>query len=336
MFFDFFSFVMPQNKNWAFHVTPHLSKIKESGAIVPRNLLDYKQETLGGFHDSSFSAYNNIENACNTVLFLNLIRILTQDEMSLDEINFIVEKSTGKQIGSVFMDNYLDGRYTPSEFALQICFNYGCKNPIVLTKSLDVDPKDLGIIAFPIRQKYLFLESWSHQSEKNMPFLENEGFRKVTDTEYSRFDTGVFGHSDIYNVIANSNNCFNPLDVYFNSQNQDGVKLAAKYISASSSFYSDPIKKIEERTGKRFIDNKMYIDGFNIDLNPRHFRKSNSYLYNPSEHEYRFFSPEQLHSDIEIITLSDVLYMASERIGDPAYPLFWPYEEPDLSEIISI
>jgi len=333
----------------AFHITPDLSAISESGAISPRSQRQSSNETLGfgGVHPHSISLYTDIEAACNALLYLyrfwqfytNRIDIdfmrahismsdadwgyLSEKYINTDTHSLSQPKMRFRVIRKLFveiiygMPKYLDGQRLTQTNA---------QDPIVLSEdwlSRVHSETDFALIQFDSPCKYIFLDKipYTAQTSTFPAFRENTNWQELTDTFCG--DVGYFcgdslPHSAFYKY----------LNLKYQQQQTDFdfkelIEMLDSDIPSSGTnwlyaFCFGYVNKIPVSMRTPIF---KYKD-ITLDFRPQKLLFSDIGEYNAGEQELRVFRPIPTEEFTNIFSISQILEIATERNGG-IEPLFW-------------
>lgn len=304
-----------------FHVTLHLEKILDAGALKPRYLHGKGDvQSLGGQHDVSLSFYNNIISAKNTLLYLYRMwqwvnGLLTESDLiskygvSQDRFTFLAQNKV------------VNARY----IFKTLLYDFVRTEDPILTADLDnhlkgLDIRNLALIVVKNPTKYVFMnELWARRDllidfesfpsiinaiQKSKPFSYLDGRSTLDNSFYDlvRTNLKVYGNTKLdLNVYQ-----------YSNLRSYSSPQKWCDILFGYGSYYDLPK---ESDTVIKFGDLKF-------DLSPKEFEISDMCEYSYYEDEIRVFQEIPTSSFLEIIRVEDVLREAT-ALNNGIEPLFW-------------
>jgi hypothetical protein len=304
-----------------FHVTLHLEKILDAGALKPRYLHGKGDvQSLGGQHDVSLSFYNNIVSAKNTLLYL--YRMWQWVNGLLTDSDLINKFGASQDLLTKITK--FGHRDTAKDFFRLLSVDFVINDPSVLgnldNHLKDLDIRNLALIVVKNPTKYVFMnEIWS----RGECLIDIESFPSIINAiNHSRPFSYLDGRSTLdnsfYDLVRTN------LKVYENTKLDLNV---CQYSDLRS--YSSPQKWCDILFGygsyydlPKESDTVIKFGDLKFDLSPKEFYISDICEYSRYEDEIRVFQEISTASFLEIISVEDVLREAT-ALNNGIEPLFW-------------
>lgn len=315
--------------NIVWHVTPNFSKIKKTGAILPRNLLKEKIETLGGAHDISISTYINLESAFNTIYFLYGACMIANGQWDKNHIinNWPKDKPKKEHYFKHVIEAHFseDSVYSPTEIMTSLCMALDCTNPIVWNLT-SCNLEDLVIVGVPLEnEEWVFTDRVRYKVENNLPIDKYPTIEVLKETVGQRGE-GFWGMSHDYyeafrEALKKGEGIFDPTNTGSTFDKMSPLKYISPYYSEGSAR-----RNLEDVLDQEMHNGIIETADLILDTNECVFDLDKCVQYHPLENELRLFRPINIDEFYTVIEFNDVIEEARKR-NNGRDPLVFPVKK---------
>jgi len=289
-----------------FHVTPHLRAIENYGGITSRAYRGDTAQTLGGEHDISISAYNNISMAKNTLLFLYRVWQRTHGELS-DEV---LKEKYG--VGDVPIAS------SAQEMLSSLTEQFNSTYPVVGGDkwAADIDVGDMGIIEFINPSKFMFVNRLFGKCIDYISLVTRSDLRQLSRVSFGRsyIRGDEWLDSDFYGVMRSS---LSKGSLFF-SPSKRHISFLHR---ADERGWCDKVFGERSRV-QRISEGHYKIGGFVFDFRDIDILFDSICEYDIAEDEIRIFRPIFRYEFSRVHTIRDIVEEATQRNGGRE-PLLW-------------